>query len=187
MGDYWEHILTGHTVSPGRARYCETYIRDGVVEQLCGCGEVVWVREGSRRQWSRVVGEVVAAQRMAAGGLAYGIYPPTARDAAPETKAQVKARALLRSKLNPGQRRCFDKFGHFFVTGESGTVYKIGYGSVYTSDGESLCVYPENKSDIPIWDTMLALKLSIESDEKNFLKTANHMEALRPLNIGGER
>lgn len=91
---------------------------------------------------------------------------------------ELKALRLLRSKLSPSQRACFDRHAYFMVTSKTGRLYRVWHGTDMF-DGEhwySLCVHSgmgyEHRS-MPIWDDMLARKLWIESDEKTFLKKAN--------------
>lgn len=89
--------------------------------------------------------------------------------------ARARAISLLRSKLSDAQRRCYDKHGFFFVVAPSGRRYKIARGWVkYIEDGEreiSLCV--SSQGTMPEEDQMLAKKLHIETNEDEFLATAN--------------
>ena len=99
--------------------------------------------------------------------------------APPDANAHTKARELLRSKLNDVQRKCFDRWRFFFIT-KAEREYKVEERGVSFWDGEKrydLCIAPANKHEMPIWDTMLALKLAIETDEEEFLKTANKFPA----------
>jgi hypothetical protein len=107
--------------------------------------------------------------------------------------AQDRARELLLSRLDPDQRRCFERHGYFFVrvdlqgtvdsvTGASHRLYKITNGGRSGNIREvdpftlveitSYCIHPQD-FDLPQYDVMLAQKLSLEHDHAGFLKTAN--------------
>lgn len=141
-----------------------------VAQQYNATAEALW----RQRQPAIQVGQnVYGLWWVGQGGELRGEPLP----AGPDEKASVKARELLRSKLNDIQRRHFDRWGYFYVTAKSGKDYKIEASGVAVSDGkhrERLCIAPQGHYELPVFDTMLALKLAIEADEDEFLKTANH-------------
>src|SRR5881397_1708433 len=86
--------------------------------------------------------------------------------------AERKARALLMQKLTPTQRQMFEKHGHFFVKGETGSTYKIGpnHAVERVNPRQRYCVYVND--NLPLCDQLLGFKLYIESNEAEFLKKA---------------
>ena len=92
-----------------------------------------------------------------------------------DVTAFQRARELLRRKLSEAQRKCFDRYNHFYVVAASGRRYRVADHSLgYIDDNGKyvgLCVYP--KESMPEFDKMLAWKLYIESDEEGLLRTAN--------------
>lgn len=95
-----------------------------------------------------------------------------------------RARQLLLSHLTPAQRATFEANRWFVVTGgQSQQRYRIrdsGHaGNVDVLNGERvqyrLCCHCDHQ--IPTYDNMLAQKITLEYDEKEFLRLANRHAA----------
>lgn len=92
--------------------------------------------------------------------------------------ANAKAKALLRTLLDAGQRKQLDEHRYFdVIAGKSKRCYRIHsntHGNVRLMEGErevmSYCAQPHG---VPVEDSMLAQKLQLEHDEEGFLKVAN--------------
>lgn len=92
--------------------------------------------------------------------------------------AEQKANQLLIENLNEAQRLQYERFGYFFVTGQSGKRYRIKKGRNINIDilenrkvVKRLCAHPE--IDCPNEDTMLIQKIMLEHNEQHFLNVAN--------------
>lgn len=91
-----------------------------------------------------------------------------------DTAAEARAKALLLRLLAPDQRETFERDGSFEVLGRStGARYRIRSARQINIDdltnGRKLCyVTPE----VPLCDQLVAQKLLIEGDEKEFLRVA---------------
>jgi hypothetical protein len=94
--------------------------------------------------------------------------------------AVAKARKLLVMNLDSDQLKDFKKHRYFLVEGSRGNLYQVRTGrshNVRQLDLETmkpirtLCAHPIEA--VPDFDTMLAQKLWIESDEAEFVKMAN--------------
>lgn len=94
-----------------------------------------------------------------------------------------RADALLRSLLTPAQREQLDRDGHFDVTAQGGRRYRLSkYSRSYNVSRldlrgrvvERLCAYPKNSYALPMADQLIAQMLMLKSDEKAFLRIANH-------------
>jgi hypothetical protein len=95
--------------------------------------------------------------------------------------AKGRARKLLVDFLEDGQRASFEKDRYFIVHSRDGLRrYKVthkrsGNVKLIDSNGKDLasfCIHPQ--IECPDEDTMLAQKLMLETDEKEFLRIANH-------------
>lgn len=107
-----------------------------------------------------------------------------ARILAKQAKASDRAEKLLRECLSPRQAAELQRQGHFHVEviGLNGAIrrYRIERGrsgNVKQVDEQGrvlkrLCLHPIES--VPDADTMLAQKLLLETDEEQFLQTANH-------------
>jgi len=94
--------------------------------------------------------------------------------------AQKRARRLLHGNLTPQQRRELKRKGYFHVWGSKGNVYRIA--SLFPFNVRLVgcakrsriyfCLEAEDP-EVPVEDVMLAQKLLLESDEGEFLRTAN--------------
>jgi hypothetical protein len=96
------------------------------------------------------------------------------RDAlARRRRARLRAEALLRAWLSPGQRAQYRSCGWFEVTTTAGRRYRVGRGRVVRLEprGSAYCI--EATSPVPVADEMLANKLLLETDERRFLATAH--------------
>lgn len=96
--------------------------------------------------------------------------------------AENKAYDLLMRHLTPEQRDEYERLERFHVVAPGGNIYRIKRGShgnikLLEDDGEglreveSLCVAPGGA--IPAFDSMLAQKLWLETDEKEIRRVAN--------------
>lgn len=96
-------------------------------------------------------------------------------------KALQKANDLLMTFLNDEQRKTYQREQFFDLTSQSGKRFRITYGyslNVYKLNkwGEyeiCYCVVPDGEN-IPIPDQMLAQKLMLEHQEKEFIRVSNH-------------
>jgi hypothetical protein len=97
-------------------------------------------------------------------------------------RAEQRSRSLLLTVLNEDQRRDFQKYGYFHVTGgSSGNLYRIRADSAVNIDvlGENgavkyhLCARPIG--NIPMYDVMAGQMLFLQdsSTEPRFLEQAN--------------
>jgi hypothetical protein len=97
-----------------------------------------------------------------------------------EEEALARAERLLLSCLDEIQRDRFQKERVFEVIGRSRRRYLVEYGwagnvKILDETGKAvtkLCIHPVRP--VPVPDNLLAQKLMIETDEEQFLKTANH-------------
>lgn len=99
-----------------------------------------------------------------------------------EEKAEHKAQVLLLELIGRVDYKKFCRAGYMDVEGNSGKVYRISPGAMtrvfagkdkLDVELESLCIVMQDRS-LPKADEMVWKKLMIESDEKTFVKTANH-------------
>jgi hypothetical protein len=88
-------------------------------------------------------------------------------------QARLRAEALLWVWLSPAQRKQYRARRWFEVTTTSGRRYRILPGGVVRLDprGSAYCI--EATSPVPVADEMLANKLLLETDERQFLATAH--------------
>lgn len=108
-----------------------------------------------------------------------------------ERRAEEKALLLLNACLILEERLRLAQHGHIFVRGFSGCRYRIRKGRVGNVDVVSkegrvthaLCAHP--MIAVPDFDTMLAQKLALETDDESFCRTANrhpaHSEQIMPV------
>lgn len=99
--------------------------------------------------------------------------------------AQAKAKALLRSVLDEQQLEDYDSNGSFIVVAASKKRYKIRSSSPLEIDENghtlaSFCIHPKASVALPDGDKMLAHKLMLDDNEKNWLKIANRTGHVRP-------
>ncbi len=96
--------------------------------------------------------------------------------------AEKKAYDLMMTYLTPEQRDEYERLQRFHVISSNGKTYRIKKGShgnielLEEIDGkkrpvESLCVQP--KGQLPCYDSMLAQKLHLETDEDEVRRVAN--------------
>lgn len=101
----------------------------------------------------------------------------------PYHDSSARARELLLASLSPKQRADFEQHNHFFVTGPSKIRYRIRYDGIGNVDEidwqgrgvQSWCGVPDPLEYLPIYDQMLAQKLSLETDDAAFKRVANRM------------
>ena len=88
-------------------------------------------------------------------------------------QARLRAEALLWAWLSPAQRQQYRARRWFEVTTASGRRYRILRGGVVRLHprGSAYCI--EATSPVPVADEMLANKLLLETDERQFLATAH--------------
>lgn len=90
-------------------------------------------------------------------------------------ESQARAKTLLWSYLNHQQREQLFLLNYFAVTGSrSGKIYRIANastGNIIREDGITYCLVPD--LPMPQWDQLLAQKLMIEDNERQFLKCAH--------------
>jgi hypothetical protein len=96
-----------------------------------------------------------------------------AEDAAVPQQAKDRARALVLSRLDAGQRRSWHLRRRIDVVASSGRRYTIApYRPFNVRAGDALfCL--QVVGTIPVYDKLLAQKLLLESDEHAFLARAN--------------
>lgn len=94
--------------------------------------------------------------------------------------AARKARAILESFLDVGQRLDLASFQSFDVEGKSGRQYRVTWGrsgNILRFEGGGmmtrLCCHPGDL-DLPIGDVMLAQLLHIKDDDEGFCRIANN-------------
>lgn len=93
-------------------------------------------------------------------------------------QAQNKALALLKSLLTDAERIELEQHSRITVTAQSGEVYRLAMGRSgnilrikHNGPVEKLCVHPI--MDVPYADVLIAQKLLLENDEKEFRRLAN--------------
>jgi hypothetical protein len=88
-------------------------------------------------------------------------------------QARLRAEALLWAWLSPAQRKQYRARRWLEVTTSSGRRYRVLRGGVVRLDprGSAYCI--EATSPVPVADEMLANKLLLETDERQFLATAH--------------
>lgn len=101
-----------------------------------------------------------------------------AEERAQREMAKTRARELLQSVLTRRQRTELEKDGHFHVHTRDGVrVYRLKPGSnpvrIQDEAGRrhSYCIHPD--PGYPADDVTAALKLMLDADEEQFLRTAN--------------
>lgn len=95
-----------------------------------------------------------------------------AANAAIAKQAEETAEALLLECCDKAQRRNYGKSKSIVVKGQkSGHLYVVRKGQRVAQGDKLYCIHPTEH--VPQADTMLAQKLMIETDEEEFLKTAN--------------
>lgn len=94
--------------------------------------------------------------------------------------AQARARELLRSHLDEAQRTEFDRSRSFIVVAPSGHRYRITAANTFNVQDETehsdYCMQFRSDPDcrgVPLEDLMLAQKLLLECDEREFIRIAN--------------
>lgn len=100
--------------------------------------------------------------------------------------ADYRARTLLKSNLDDEQKAELEAKRRFYVEGQDGKQYLILpelHGNVFlVQDGQIVrgycCIVDE---EVPLWDSMLAQKLLLETDIKAFMDTANAAEVDPPI------
>jgi hypothetical protein len=98
-------------------------------------------------------------------------------------KAAERAHWLLERNLTAEQERTFATGGFIDVRASGGRVYRLergGFVGRLAEDEKSLraqyCIMPTVA--MPLADRLLALKLMLETDEEEFLRTAHHLGRL---------
>jgi len=90
--------------------------------------------------------------------------------------AEVKAKELLLDLIGDDQLEVYERTGRLFVRGKKNDyiVQKKGYVKKVGKDKVvDLCIHLSNKTKYPETDNVVALKLLIEGNEKEFIKTAH--------------
>lgn len=90
--------------------------------------------------------------------------------------AEVKAKELLLDLIGDDQLEVYERTGRLFVKGKKNDyiVQKQGYVKEVGKDKVvDLCIHLNNKTKYPETDNVVALKLLIEGNEKEFIKTAH--------------
>ena len=92
-------------------------------------------------------------------------------------KAKLKAIETLKEHLDPDQLLQFKKDESFLVKGKTMTYRLSMYDQPRVVEGPNtgmpFCIYARRGAKVPRADELLGMKLYIEANEKNFLKTAN--------------
>jgi len=91
-----------------------------------------------------------------------------------DSKADKKAKKLFKLACGDEALQLLDSGQPLPITGSKGTAYRLHKKASYcverVSDGAKLCAVVPG---VPLWDHLLGIKLMVENDEKQFLKTAN--------------
>lgn len=100
------------------------------------------------------------------------------RAEAAKKAAGHRARELLLSVLNGGQKKAYEKDKKFPVVGSNGKRYLLGdHVTAELSDAGKVvarfCIHTKRSWEIPQVDQILARKLLLEADEDAFLRIAN--------------
>lgn len=140
----------------------------------------------AREREAQIVRDIRAGKRPSAEQQEKWRQEELARKAAEEKRlkeiadAKVKADVLLKSCLSPQQREELEQRGcfHLLVGEKKYRIEKGSHGNVKLIDKDgrvkrSFCVQPRG---VPDGDTMLAQKLLLETDERQFYKLANVSE-----------
>lgn len=105
-------------------------------------------------------------------------------------RACVKAHQSLVRMLTPEQRADLERHNYFYITGSKGTRYRLSTTNysynVHWVDKRNesrgrFCAHPDlnardldgKKGTLPIYDSVIAQKLMLETDEQKFLMIAN--------------
>jgi len=94
-----------------------------------------------------------------------------------KAKAEEKAKQLLLDLIGPEQLKVYEETGRVFVKGNKHDyiVNKVGHVHMIEKNKVTdLCIHFQNRYKYPVTDNVVGLKLMIEGDEDNFLKTANN-------------
>lgn len=102
-----------------------------------------------------------------------GINHPQSWGEAEDPKAKERARQLLMRNLDDGQLKSFKKDGWFNVTGADGVRYKVSTARSFNVEAEDGTAYCGQLTNTPVEDQMLAQKLLLQSDPKEFIKQSN--------------
>lgn len=92
--------------------------------------------------------------------------------------ARNRAWELFFDALTPAQKRSVKTWGYFYANGSQGGRYRVGVdgylANIYdVRNHRKICIYVRGKRDIPLGDHLLAQKLTIETNERQFLRRAN--------------
>lgn len=100
------------------------------------------------------------------------------RDARLRRMKMLRSKKLLKEHLDAEQLAMLMDNDHFHVRCKSGQLYRINNGRVGNIDvmengsrKHGLCAHPEDY--VPNYDTMLAQKLMLETNEDEFVRIAN--------------
>jgi len=101
------------------------------------------------------------------------------REARIRRMKELRAKRLLKQHLNEEQRAMLNDKDHFYMRAASGQLYRIRNGRSGNVDvmhdesrrQHSLCAHPNDYC--PNYDTMLAQKLMLETNEEEFKRIAN--------------
>lgn len=131
--------------------------------------EIARMREAARRQQQEQAEERAR------------IYALQQRDIA---LARERSRELLLAHLTPRQRSTFESLGWFIVHGgKSDTKYRIRADrisaniEVFEGDRMTHKLCGHLRHDLPLFDHVLAQKVSLELDEENFVRICNRHAA----------
>jgi hypothetical protein len=98
-------------------------------------------------------------------------------------EAERRARDLLLEHLNETQRDEWTQHRYFTITGSLGTQFRLSInGCVRLTDLHGFCLQVVGER-VPEHDAILARKLLIESDEEQFLRTANDLNQQRERHL----
>lgn len=194
--DTWSVWTTTSTMTTSTS----TAIWTGWCENTTAATSTITLAVPSHVVWARwnVQGELLSASgpprprvrtaeeiaRDDAARLAYQAEQRAAEKA--RVDAMDRARLLLVSNLSPLQQQQFYKESSFVVEGKNGFRYRIRQGrmgnvDVVNREGivvDRLCAHP--REFVPDFDTMLAQKLMLETDEDAFWRVANKHGVSRP-------
>lgn len=135
-------------------------------------GRAVLQRELTERQQQELAARQAEAQRVAA------------QEVARRQAAEARSRELLLEHLTPEQRRTFET-NHWFVVrgGSTKARYRINARHSYSNNIEELgerdrvvatiCCHINERFSAPRFDHYLAQKLSLEYNDREFLRIAN--------------
>lgn len=175
---YWITAGTSATATTWTA-WCNGTATDSITTSATTTSIIVW------DAWSEdyADGEVVAEQRRIAEQQCQAAAIQQQRTAIKRQRQErlrmLRAKKLLKEQLNAEQRKMLADKDHFYMRSQSGKLFRIRNGragNVELMHDEQrihkvLCAHPSDYC--PNYDTMLAQKLMLETDEAQFMRKAN--------------